>query len=1112
MSRKATPKTTATSPRNPTWYKEALIYEIHIRAFYDSNGDGIGDLKGLTQKLDYLQDLGVTALWLLPFYPSPLRDGGYDIADYTDIHPSYGTLNDFRMLLREAHRRGLRVITELVLNHTSSEHAWFQRARTSPPASSYRNYYVWSDTPNRYRDARIIFKDFEHSNWTWDPVAKAYYWHRFYSHQPDLNFENPAVQRELLRVVNFWLALGVDGLRLDAVPYLYEQEGTICENLEATHAFLKKLRAHIDERFPDRMLLAEANQWPVDAAAYFGNGDECHMNFHFPLMPRMFMAVQLEDRFPIIDILRQTPQIPASCQWATFLRNHDELTLEMVTDEERDYMYRMFAEDPVARINLGIRRRLSPLLRNRRKIELMNALLFALPGTPVMYYGDEIGMGDNIHLGDRDGVRTPMQWSGDLNAGFSRAPAQLLYLPVVTDPEYHYASVNVEALQRNPSSLLWWMKRLIALRQRHPVFGHGSLRFINTDNHRVLAFVRGDQDENILVAANLSRFPQHATLDLSEYQGRIPVEMFGRTRFPLAQDGKFFLSFGPHSFYWFLLAPDRASVSHSHGTESNSLRIPSSLRELVAQPSRELLRALQDHLVARRYFRSKARTISNVSVEDVFSLPHSADHAQLLLVKVCYIEGEAETYLLGVALALGSEAAAMARTFPHAAIARVETTATGADGTGLLYDPLSVPALGDTLLSLIRSRRGMDGTHGELVTVPLGKFPSVDAAQHAAARAPQLEQSNSTFLFGEKLFLKIYRLAEAGTNPEVELGNYLGRQSDMSCTPGLVAALEYRVRGKPTTTLASMQEYVPNQGTAWQLALDAILRCFERAVTDHSQKALERPPKSWMARATAPVPEPIQQLLGSMLPYARMLGLRTADLHSALSRSTEPDFAPIPFSAMHQQSVYQRARTMLVRTLEQLQANLKNLPPHTLDLATAAISREAAIEARLHRIVESRVDAVLIRHHGDLHLGQVLCTGDGFVIIDFEGEPARPLHERRYKRGSLRDVTGMLRSFHYAAAVALRDSRVRREDFAALATTAKAWQEWVSAAYLGAYLSAAPSSLLPADPAVRELLVDFYGMEKCIYELGYELNNRPHWLDVPLTGLLEVLEKDVVES
>ncbi|MFC2044426.1 maltose alpha-D-glucosyltransferase, partial [Chloroflexota bacterium] len=536
---------------DPLWYRDAVIYELHVRAFHDSDGDGFGDFPGLTEKLDYLQDLGVTAIWLLPFYPSPFKDDGYDVSDYTNVHHTYGTLNDFKALLREANYRGLRVITELILNHTSDQHIWFQRARRAAIGSPGRDFYVWSDTAENFKEARIIFKDFESSNWTWDSVAKSYYWHRFYSHQPDLNFNNPRVRQAVLHVIDFWLNLGVSGLRLDAVPYLYEQEGTNCENLPKTHSFLKGLRRHVDEQFKNRMLLAEANQWSEDAIAYFGDGDECHMAYHFPLMPRMFMAIRMEDRFPIVDILQNTPQIPEACQWATFLRNHDELTLEMVTDEERDYMYRVYAYDTQTRLNLGIRRRLAPLLNNdRKKIELMNGLLFSLPGTPIIYYGDEIGMGDNVYLGDRNGVRTPMQWSADRNAGFSRANSQRLYLPVNIGPEYHYEAINVDAQQNNPDSLLWSTKRIIDLRKNFKAFGHGRLEFLNPDNRKVLAFIRRYEEETILVVANLSRSVQHTSLNLAEFNGKMPVEVFGQVEFPRIGDSLYFIVLSPYAFYW----------------------------------------------------------------------------------------------------------------------------------------------------------------------------------------------------------------------------------------------------------------------------------------------------------------------------------------------------------------------------------------------------------------------------------------------------------------------------------------------------------------------------------------------------------------------------------
>jgi maltose alpha-D-glucosyltransferase/alpha-amylase len=538
---------------DPLWYKKAVIYELHIRAFQDSNGDGIGDIPGLIERLPYLESLGVNCLWLLPMYPSPLKDDGYDIAEYTTIHPDYGTLEDFKRLMDAAHRRGIRVITELVTNHTSDQHPWFQESR-SDPRSPKRDWYVWSDTDERYKGARIIFLDTEKSNWTWDPLAKQYFWHRFFSHQPDLNYDNPEVQEAMLNVMRFWCDLGVDGFRVDAVPYLFEREGTNCENLPETHAYLKQLRATLDKEYPGRVLLAEANQWPADVRVYFGDGDEFHMGFHFPVMPRLFMGVRREERTPIVEIMQQTPAIPDNCQWAIFLRNHDELTLEMVTDEDRDYMYMEYARDPRMRINLGIRRRLAPLMDNgRRRIELMHSLLFSLPGTPVMYYGDELGMGDNIYLGDRNGVRTPMQWTMDRNAGFSRADAARLYAPVINDPVYGYQSINVEAQERTKSSLLEWVKRLIRVRQRYPTFALGTLRWTNPENRKVLGFVREHEGQTLLVVCNLSRFAQPAELDLSEWKGHVPVELIGETRFPVIGTVPYQLSLGPYMFLWFRL-------------------------------------------------------------------------------------------------------------------------------------------------------------------------------------------------------------------------------------------------------------------------------------------------------------------------------------------------------------------------------------------------------------------------------------------------------------------------------------------------------------------------------------------------------------------------------
>src|SRR5580704_3987599 len=648
----------------PFWYKSGVIYEVHVRSFYDANGDGTGDFRGLTEKLDYIKDLGVTAIWLLPFYPSPLKDDGYDIAEYCDVHPMYGNLGDFKTFLREAHKRGLRVITELVLNHTSDQHPWFQRSRKAKPGSRWRNFYVWSDDSQKYKDARIIFKDVEISNWTWDHVAKAYFWHRFFSHQPDLNFENPEVHKHFLKVVDFWLDLGVDGLRLDAVPYLYERDGTSCENLPETHVFLKALRAHVDAKYNDRMLLAEANQWPEDAVTYFGQGkgDECHMAFHFPVMPRLFMALRMEDRLPIVDILEQTPPIPETCQWALFLRNHDELTLEMVTDEERDYMYRMYSQVHQARLNLGIRRRLAPLLNNDRKsIELLNSLLFSLPGTPVLYYGDEIGLGENIYLGDRNGVRTPMQWSSDKNAGFSRANPQSLYLPIILDPGYHYEACNVEAQLANPHSLLWWMRRLLTLRKRWRALGEGKCEFLQPDNHKILSYVLRHENEIILVVANLSRFTQPVELDLSAFKQMVPIELFGRMKFPVITETPYFLTLGPHNFFWFSLeaGPQPAAKPESGAPVAlPAVVVAEDWEEIFSGRSRTQIEAiLPDYFRMQPWFVGRSKTIKLVTLKEHFTMPLPDNkRVALALVQVEYVDGNPEIYM--VPLALGPVAAA----------------------------------------------------------------------------------------------------------------------------------------------------------------------------------------------------------------------------------------------------------------------------------------------------------------------------------------------------------------------------------------------------------------------------------------------------------------------
>jgi len=1105
---------------DPLWYKDAIIYELHVRAFHDSDGDGVGDFRGLTGKLDYLQDLGVNALWLLPFYPSPLKDDGYDISDYTGVHPSYGTLADFRIFLREAHRRGIRVITELVVNHTSDQHPWFQRARRSPPGSRWRNFYVWSSTPDRYREARIIFKDFETSNWSWDSVANAYYWHRFYSHQPDLNYDSPDVRRVIFRVLQFWLGLGVDGLRLDAVPYLIEREGTNCENLSETHRALKAIRKRVDEKFPNRMLLAEANQWPEDAVDYFGNGDECHMAFHFPLMPRMFMAVRMEDRYPIIDILTQTPQIPDVCQWALFLRNHDELTLEMVTDEERDYMYRVYAHDQQARINLGIRRRLVPLLgKDRRKFELMNALLFSLPGTPVIYYGDEIGMGDNIYVGDRNGVRTPMQWSADRNAGFSRASAQRLYLPVNIDPDYHYETVNVEARQNNLSSALWYMKRILMLRKRFRAFGRGTIEFLYPENSKVLAFLRSYEEELILVVANLSRFSQFVELNLAPFQGRVPVELFGQTEFPVIREQPYLLTLGPHTFYWFALERQEVSAGEPGAPHEErrvpALRVAGGWEQLFRKEAKTgLEKILPDYLKTRRWFGGKARRIKSVSIRESVPLPGTDPPSALLLVQVEYSDVEPETYSFPVAFATGEHAARVQRESPHAVVAHLTVGRTNGEGKGVLSDAFFEKDVCDFFLQAISHRRRFKGSHGEIVASPTRAFRRIRGpeAEHLAPSLVRAEQSNTSVIYGDRLILKLFRKLDEGVNPDLEIGTFLTEKAHFPHTPPVAGALEYRVNHEEPVTLAILQGFVANQGDAWQYTLDSLGRFYERVMAQPPEaKSVPCPTRSPLALVDETIPEIGVEMIGPYLLSAGKLGQRTAELHVALASNVDdPSVAPEPFSAHYQRSLYQSMRNLTAQTFPLLQKRLRTLPEAVREEAKQVLDLEDKILKRFRAILDRKITAMRIRVHGDYHLGQVLFTGKDFLIIDFEGEPANTLSSRRIKRSPLRDVAGMLRSFHYASNAPLigktGGSAFRTDDAARLEPWGHCWNLWVSAAFLKAYLEgASQASFLPRSREELSSLLSVYLLEKSIYELGYELNNRPDWVKLPLRGILELL-------
>ncbi|MGH7606784.1 MAG: maltose alpha-D-glucosyltransferase [Gemmatimonadales bacterium] len=1103
------------------WYQDAIFYEVRVRSFADKNGDGIGDFAGLTEKLDYLQDLGVTALWLLPFYPSPLKDDGYDISDYTEVHPECGTLRDFKTFVREAHERGLRVVTELVLNHTSDQHPWFQRARRAKRGSKGRDFYVWSDTTDRYADARVIFKDFETSNWTWDPVAQQHFWHRFYTSQPDLNFDNPAVRRAMLQTLDFWLRLGVDGLRLDAVPYLFERDGTNCENVPETHAFLKAVRRHVDQHFKSRMLLAEANQWPEDAVAYFGEGDECHMAFHFPIMPRLFMALHMEDRFPIVDIVQQTPAPPETAQWALFLRNHDELTLEMVTDEERDYMYRVYAFDPQARVNLGIRRRLAPLLaNNRRRIELMNGLLFSLPGTPIIYYGDEIGMGDNVYLGDRNGVRTPMQWSADRNAGFSDANPQRLYLPVTLDPEYHYETVNVEAQQNNPQSLLWWMKRLIALRKQHPAFGRGTIEFLHPRNGKVLAFLRHYQEEHILVVANLSRYAQFVELDLSHYRGQLAVELFGGTEFPPIGELPYLLTLGPHAFYWFTLrAPRPNAVAQARpGGELPTLEADGPWEGVFnGAAARSLAGLLPAYFQTRRWFGGKAQRIKRTEILDAVPMPTVVGDVYFTIINVEYADGAPERYLVPIARATGERQADLERNSPHALIARVRATDGKRMTDGVLYDGLAEKPVAAALLDAIMQRRRLKSAHGTVLAAPAGILrqlvpPGTPLPEPSVV---SFEQSNTAVTYGDRVFLKLFRRPQPGVNPDFEIGRFLTESGFPAIAP-VAGVLEYhtaKVRGGERSTLAILNAFVPNEGDAWRYTLDEVERYFERAVI--RRRDVGRPealPATTILELTDQSPPPeAQTLVGGFLESARLLGQRVAELHLALAANrADPAFAPEPFTKLYQRSLYQSMRNLASGAFRLLDERVASLPKEAAALGQQLLAGQARVLRALRTIVDRKITTMRIRCHGDLHLGQVLFTGKDFIITDFEGEPARPLSERRIKRSPLRDVAGMLRSFHYATETTLTTrvagALAKPEDLPALEPWAHYWRAWVSSAFLKAYLKTAGNSdIVPRSRDDITVLLQVFLLEKAVYELAYELNNRPDWALIPLTAIQHLL-------
>jgi len=1080
---------------DPLWYKDAIIYETHVKAFLDSNRDGVGDFPGLIEKLDYLQDLGVTCLWLLPFFPSPMRDDGYDIADYENVHPSYGTLDDFKRFLAAAHDRNLQIIIELVINHTSDQHWWFQRAREAPPNSPERNFYVWSDTDKKYSDARIIFTDTEKSNWTWDPVANAYYWHRFFSHQPDLNFDNPAVFERVVRAMKFWLDMGVDGLRLDAIPYLVEREGTNCENLPETHALIKAIRKELD-RYENRMMLAEANQWPTDVRPYFGDGDECHMAFHFPVMPRVFMALRMEDRHPITDIMTQTPEIPPNCQWGLFLRNHDELTLEMVTADERDYMYLAYSADPKMKINVGIRRRLARLMENdRRRIELLNSLLFSFPGTPIIYYGDEIGMGDNIYLGDRNGVRTPMQWSADRNAGFSKADPARLYSPIIMDPVYGYEAVNVEAQLNDASSLLHWMRNMIALRKLFKVFGRGAIEFLQPRNRKVLAYLRRYENDQILCVANLSRFAQPLELDLSAFAGMKPIEMFGYSEFPVLGTAPYRLSLNPYGFYWFELQRSaepvevRPTPQHEEATELSV----AGWRDLFESEAGEVLETqiLPLFLTSQPWFRGKGRQIESVRIRDWAEFREYTPFFAIALLRVRYADGDSETYSLPLLITL-TEAGIGA--LKDKKLENVLCRVLLPQGAGVLSEALMDHRACQTVLNVIKSGKGYRTRRGVICARPTGAFDEVyEAGSGPKVERHETEQSNNTVFLGGKLMLRLYRKLESGINPDIEVRRFLIEEAGFKRVLLLAGAIEYDSFDDEIKTVATLQAAAETEGDAWTWTLDELDRYYEYCAT--LAKDREKPA----------IP---QEVLGKSLNAVNTLARFTAELHLAFASSnTNPAFAPEPLRSEDLKQLSQRCQRNMEAAFSLLEQTMVGQPEDFGPDAEKLINRRDDISKRLHAFESSGIQAFKIRVHGNFHLGQVLRAKNDYVVINFEGEAARPLSERRAKISPLKDVAGMLRSFSYAAQVGLlRHTNRKVNEFQNLFGFAKLWERQTSSLFLKTYCGAITDTrLLPSGNDLATLL-EIFILERALHELQYEINNRPRWVHIPLHGLLSFLE------
>ena len=1123
---------------DPQWYKDAVIYELHVRAFRDTNEDGIGDFPGLIEKLDYLKDLGVTALWLLPFYPSPLKDDGYDIADYMGIHPNYGTLEDFKRFIDEAHKRDLRVITELVVNHTSDQHPWFQAARRAPWGSPEHSRYVWTKDNTELAETRIIFCDTEVSNWTWDEEAQAYYWHRFYSHQPDLNHNNPEVVKEVSEILKYWLDMGVDGLRLDAVPYLCVREGTNNENLPETHEAIKQLRAAVDEHFDDRMLLAEANQWPSDVVEYFGDGDECHMAYHFPVMPRIFMALRQEDRTPIVEIMKQTPDIPDSCQWALFLRNHDELTLEMVTDEERDYMYREYANDQRMRINVGIRRRLAPLVENnRRAIEMLNSLLLSFPGTPILYYGDEIGMGDNIYLGDRNGVRTPMQWSIDRNAGFSHADPASLYLPTIMDPVYGYQGLNVEAQQKQRSSLLYFMKRIIGVRQQFKAFGRGSMEFLLPRNKRVMAYIRRYKDEVILCVVNFSRYVQSVELDLSRFKDYVPMELIGHSEFPTIGDSPYFFSLGPHSFYWFKLEPKPAPIRLLNQQQRQStLNLPIlSLKgdwgtlwesSLQAQLEQDVL---PEYLRRQAWFRQQEKRIEHVSLSDWAKV---GANTYLAFLTLRYEEGIQENLCLPLRLADVKSASILLQQAPDSVLAYLRLTGDGSpDEQAILYDALYDESACKTLRTAIEEGRQFKTAQGGVLK---GRSFQQGKASQRNERSPQtsgstlrLEKLATAEVYDGQDILRLFHYPEPAPSPDIEIRQFLTEKNRFPQVMKVLAALEYLPDGSnPDRTVAIIQDLVPSQYDTAEIALSKQLADFvtlwQSDASDKQTLLTQLPTISAMSVSELidfEIPSEYRDLLKSTVEAFEHLGQQTARMHQALASETDPGegptayaaFTPEPVPSSYLEGHAEKGKRLLQETFELLNERQPGIDEALEERRQRLLACSGLMSDIFTRLTKEGLEHLGIRRHGFYTLDKLLMVGNDFICHDLGGETEKPLPIRRRKGTVLIDIAQMLQSINQLAYVGFVSARAdhnrthtaehsdNQYSVVSIQSAVKTWCRWARIAFLGTYLkSMQPSDLLPQESKSTEALLLALRVQMSLKAMNRALVNdemeRSDWL------------------